>query len=80
MRLGELVEPKPRLSLGPKFFYQAEENVEVNVDSSERSASVARTRPKDQVTRELRLNVQGLHQHLKDPPPPRGTTLGGLAR
>ena len=28
----------------------------------------------------LRLNVQDLHQHLADPPLPRGTTLGGLAR
>ena len=27
----------------------------------------------------LKLNVQGLHQHLADPPLPRGTTLGGLA-
>ena len=32
---------------------------------------MARTRPKDQVTRKLRLNVQGLHQHLKDPPSPK---------
>ena len=28
----------------------------------------------------LRLNVQGLLQHLADPPLPRGTTLGGLAQ
>ena len=28
----------------------------------------------------LRLSVQGLHQHLADPPLPRGTTLGGLAQ
>ena len=34
----------------PQIFSEAEENVEVNVDSSERSASVARTRPQDQAT------------------------------
>ena len=28
----------------------------------------------------LKLSVQGLHQHLADPPLPRGTTLGGLAQ
>ena len=28
----------------------------------------------------LRLSVQGLHQHLADPPLPTGTTLGGLAQ
>ena len=28
----------------------------------------------------LRLSVQGLHQHLADPPLPRRTTLGGLAQ
>ena len=35
----------------------------------------------DLKTRPLtRLNVQGLLQHLADPPLPRGTTLGGLAQ
>ena len=62
----------------PQIFSEAEANVEVNVDSSERSASAARARPQDQVTK-LRLHVQGLPQHLADPPLPRGTTLGGLA-
>ena len=28
----------------------------------------------------LRLSVKGLHQHLANPPLPRGTTLGGLAQ
>ena len=42
-------QPQPEIiSEGPIL---AEVNVEVNVDSSERSASVARARPKDQVTK-----------------------------
>ena len=36
----------------PQIFSEAEVNVEVNVDSSERSASVARARPQDQVTKQ----------------------------
>ena len=35
----------------PQIFSEAEVNVEVNVDSSERSASMARARPQDQVTK-----------------------------
>ena len=53
---------------------------ETYVDNSQRSASFARARPEDQITSKARLNVQGLLQHLADPPLPRGTTLGGLAQ
>ena len=63
----------------PQIFSEAEVNVEVNVDSSERSASVARARPQDQVIKQAKAKCAG-HQHLADPPLPRGTTLGGLAR
>ena len=34
-------------------------NVEVNVDSSERSASVARARPQDQVTKKAKAKRAG---------------------
>ena len=71
-------QPQPEItSEGPIL---AEVNVVSNVDPSERSASEARARPKDQVTKQLKLNVQCLHQHHEDPPPPRESTLGGLAQ
>ena len=64
----------------PQMLSEAEVNVEVNVDSSERSAGWLELDLKTKSLSKLRLNVQGLHQHLADPPLPRGTTLGGLAR
>ena len=63
----------------PQIFSEAEVNVEVNVDSSERSAWLELDLKTKSLSK-LGLNVQGLHQHLADPPLPRGTTLGGLAR
>ena len=57
----------------PQIFSEAGVNVEVDVDSSVRSASVLELDLKTKSLRNLRLNVQGL-------PLPRGTTLGGLAR
>ena len=50
-------QPPPEIiSEGPIL---AEVNVEVNVDSSERSASVARARPKDQVTKKAKAKRAG---------------------
>ena len=69
--LGELVEPKPRLSLSPKYFSEAEENVEVNVDSSERSASVARTRPQDQATKQAKAKRAGSASTSRRSPSPK---------
>ena len=66
-------QPQPPISsfgLPPKVG----DDVDINV---RRSASILREL--DLKTRPLtRLNVQGLLQHLADPPLPRGTTLGGL--
>ena len=63
----------PIISAGPV-------QVEGDVEFSNRSAGATRARPEDQITNKLRLSVQGLHQHLADPPLPTGTTLGGLAQ
>ena len=61
----------------PQIFSEAE----VNVDSSERSASVARARPQDQVTKEAKAKRAGsASTSRRSPELPRGTTLGGLAR
>ena len=68
--LGELVEPKPRLSLSPKYC-EAEVNVEVNVDSSERSASVARARPQDQVTKQAKAKRAGSASTSRRSPSPK---------
>ena len=68
-------QPQPQppiISAGPV-------QVEGDVETTTRSASATRARPEDQIT-DLKLNVQGLHQHLEDPPLPRRTTLGGLAQ
>ena len=66
-------QPQPPISsfgLPPKVG----DDVDINV---RRSASILREL--DLKTRPLtRLNVQGLLQHLADPPLPRGTSLGGL--
>ena len=63
----------------PQSLSEAEVNIQVNVDS-ERSAGVARARPQDQVTKQAKAKRAGSTSHLVDPPLPRGTTLGGLAR
>ena len=57
---------------------EAEVNVEVNVDSSERSASVARARPQDQVTKQAKAKRAGsVSTSRRSPSPkrdyPRGT-------
>ena len=64
----------------PLIFSEAEVNVEVNVDSSERSATVARARPQDQVTKQAKAKRAGSASTSRRSPLPRGTTLGGLAR
>ena len=67
-------QPQPQMtSAGPV-------QVEGDVDFSKRSASTTRARPEDQITSKAKANVQGLYQHLPDPPLARGTTLGGLAQ
>ena len=67
-------QPQPPIcALGPPL--PVGDNVDINV----RSASTTRARPITQTIDKL-INVQGLLQHLADPPPPRGTTLGELAQ
>ena len=55
----------------PQLFSEAEVNVEVNVDSSERSASVARARPQDQVTKQAASTSRRSPSPKRDYP--RGT-------
>ena len=80
LMLGELAKPKPILSLSPPIISAGPVQFEGDVDFSKRSANATRARPGDQITSKLKLSMQGLHQHLADPPLPRGTTLGGLAQ
>ena len=58
----------------------AEVNVEVNVDSSERSASVARARPKDQVTKKAKAKRAGSASTSQRSPSPKRDYPRGLAR
>ena len=55
----------------PQIFSEAEENVEVNVDSSERSASVARTRPQDQATKQAKAKRAGSASTSRRSPSPK---------
>ena len=59
---------------------EAEANIEVNVDSSEGPASVARASPQDQVTKQAKAKRAGSTSTPRRSPSPRGTTLGGLAQ
>ena len=69
-------QPQPQ----PPIISSGPLQVEGDVETTTRSASATRVRPEDLSLIKLKLNVQGLHQHLADPPLPRGTTLGGLAQ
>ena len=71
-------QPQPQPPISSSGPVQVGDDVEINTG---RSASVLKGL--DLKTRSLtkpKLNVQGLLQHLADPPLPRGTTLGGLAQ
>ena len=62
-------QPQPEMiSEGPIL---AEVNVEINVDPSERSASVARARPKDQVTKKAKANHAGSASTSRRSPSPK---------
>ena len=62
-------QPQPEIiSEGP---IPAEVNVEVNVDSSERPASVARARPKDQVTKKAKAKRAGSASTSQRSPSPK---------
>ena len=54
----------------PQMLSEAEVNVEDNVDSSERSAGVARARPQDQVTKQAKAKHAGSRSlgHLRPVP------------
>ena len=68
------IQPQPQItSEGPV-------PAEANVDISQRSASVARARPVDQITSKAKAKHARSASTLADPPVPRGTTLGGLAQ
>ena len=55
----------------PQIFSEAEVNVEVNVDSSERSAVVARARPQDQVTKQAKAKRAGSASTSRRSPSPK---------
>ena len=71
------VQPQPQPPISSSGPLQVGDDVEIVTD---RSASAKRARPKTRSLTKLKLNVQGLLQHLADPPLPEGTTLGGLAQ
>ena len=55
----------------PQIFSEAEENVEINVDSSERSATVVRTRPQDQATKQAKAKRAGSASTSRRSPSPK---------
>ena len=68
------IQPQPQIpSEGPV-------PAETNVDISQGQPALLELDLKTRSLVKLKLSVQGLHQHLADPPLPRGTTLGGLAQ
>ena len=61
----------------PQMLSEAEVNVEHNVDSSERSAGVARARPQDQVTKQAKAKRAGsASTSRRSPSPKRGYPRG----
>ena len=78
--LGAQAKTQPRPEIISEGPIPAEVNVEVMLILLKGQPAWLELDLKTKSLRKLRLNVQGLLQHLKDPPLPRGTTLGGLAR
>ena len=68
------LQPQPQMSsVGPV-------QAETNVDQGQPALLELDLKTRPLVKVKLKLSVQGLLQHLTDPPLPRGTTLGGLAQ